>query len=204
MNKINNNSNPPNYLSKTNIKDLFEAVGKVKIRSGTLPNKYIDLALKLGIYAGLRVSEMAKLTPSNIYIDNEFKEIRVLDSKRGRSRNIPLFPGALLSILNYLNLENNHINQPNTPYIPLSTRQIWVRIKKVYKLANIEYGGTHQLRHTFARRMIGIGGLGMPDVQYLLGHSSTQITQRYVDAQFTSNNQYINEAMLKINKLDNE
>ena len=45
---------------------------------------------------------------------------------------------------------------------------------------------------------------GMPDVQYLLGHSSTQITQRYVDAQFTSNNQYINEAMLKINKLDNE
>ena len=108
------------------------------------------------------------------------------------------------NILNYLNLENNHINQPNTPYIPLSTRQIWVRIKKVYKLANIEYGGTHQLRHTFARRMIGIGGLGMPDVQYLLGHSSTQINKRYVDAQFTSNNQYINEAMLKINKLDNE
>ena len=105
-----NNNNPPNYLSKNEIKTLFENVGKVKIRSGTLPNRYIDLALKLGIYAGLRVSEMAKLSPTNVIIDNEFKEIRILDSKRGRSRNIPLFPGALLSILNYLNLENNLIH----------------------------------------------------------------------------------------------
>ena len=64
-----NNNNPPNYLSKNEIKTLFENVGKVKIRSGTLPNRYIDLALKLGIYAGLRVSEMAKLSPTNVIID---------------------------------------------------------------------------------------------------------------------------------------
>ena len=72
----------------------------------------------------------------------------------------------------------------------------------VYEIRGIEYGGVHQLRHTYARRCISIGGLKIPDVQYLLGHSSSNTTARYVDAEFTTNNPYIREAFTKIKKFD--
>ena len=195
---------PPKYLSKDEIKLLLSNIKNLKLRKGSLPSRYIDLAFKLALYAGLRVSEIVKLTPGDVTLDDDFQEIRILNSKNGRSRNIPIINSPLVSLFEYLNLEPLHYFNPKDVFIPRSTRQVWALFKKLYLVSNIPFNGCHQLRHTYARRMIALGGLKTPDVQYLLGHSSSRTTERYIDAEFTSNNPYIYEAMLKIKKFDYE
>ena len=196
MNKI---INPPKYLSKEEIKKLLDNSSLIILRRKSLKPIYIHLSICLGLYAGLRVSEMIKLTPEDVSIDDDIQEITVNNSKYIRTRRIPILE-HLVSLLKYLNLENN--TDKTKPYISRTTKQVYNLIKKVYEISGIEYGGVHQLRHTYARRCISIGGLKIPDVQYLLGHSSSNTTARYVDAEFTTNNPYIREAFTKIKKFD--
>ena len=196
MNKI---INPPKYLSKEEIKKLLDNSSLIILRRKSLKPIYIHLSICLGLYAGLRVSEMIKLTPEDVIIDDDIQEITVNNSKYNRTRRIPILE-PLVSLLKYLNLENN--TDKTKPYISRTTKQVYNLIKKVYEISGIEYGGGHQLRHTYARRWISIGGLKIPDVQYLLGHSSSNTTARYVDAEFTTNNPYIREAFTKIKKFD--
>ena len=196
MNKI---INPPKYLSKEEIKKLLDNSSLIILRRKSLKPIYIHLSICLGLYAGLRVSEMIKLTPEDVIIDDDIQEITVNNSKYNRTRRIPILE-PLVSLLKYLNLENN--TDKTKPYISRTTKQVYNLIKKVYEISGKEYGGVHQLRHTYARRCISIGGLKIPDVQYLLGHSSSNTTARYVDAEFTTNNPYIREAFTKIKKFD--
>ena len=191
--------NPPKYLSKEEIKKLLDNSSLIILRRKSLKPIYIHLSICLGLYAGLRVSEMIKLTPEDVIIDDDIQEITVNNSKYNRTRRIPILE-PLVSLLKYLNLENN--TDKTKPYISRTTKQVYNLIKKVYEISGIEYGGGHQLRHTYARRCISIGGLKIPDVQYLLGHSSSNTTARYVDAEFTTNNPYIREAFTKIKKFD--
>ncbi len=192
--------NPPKYLSKEEVDKLVQNSTLIKLRAGSLKSIYIHLAICLGLYAGLRVSEMVKLKPKDVVLDSEFQEITIHNSKYNRTRRIPILE-PLISLLKYLNVENN-INL-DEPYINRTTRQLHNLIEKVYLISGIEYGGVHQLRHTYARRCIAIGGLKIPDVQYLLGHGSSSVTNRYVDAEFSSNNSYIIEAFKKIQTFDN-
>lgn len=198
MNKI---INPPKYLSKDEIKKLLDNSSLIILRRNALKPIYIHLAICLGLYAGLRVSEMIKLKPSDVTLEEDIKEITIVNSKYGRTRRIPILE-PLVSLLKYLSLEGHNPEHNNNFYIPRTTKQLYNLIKKVYLISGIEYGGVHQLRHTYARRCISIGGLKIPDVQYLLGHSSSNTTARYVDAEFTTNNPYIAEAFSKIQKFD--
>jgi len=193
--------NPPKYLSKKEVEKLMDNSTLIKLRAGSLKSVYIHLAIALGLYAGLRVSEMCKLKPKDVVLDSEFQNIIVENSKYNRTRIIPIINTPLVPLLKYLGLENNI--DLNKPFIDRTTRQLYNLIEKVYKISGIDYGGIHQLRHTYARRCISIGGLKIPDVQYLLGHSSSSVTNRYVDAEFSSNNPYIFEAFKKIKEFDN-
>ena len=204
MNKKIRTSGPPKYLSKGEIKILLGNIKNMNRRKGSLSSRYFDLAFKLALYAGLRVSEIIKLTPDDVTVDADFVEIKIRHSKNDKSRNIPIINTPLVPLLEYLNLEPEHYFNPDRVYIPRDTRSIWNIFKKLYSISDIPFNGCHQLRHTYARRLIALGGLKIPDVQYLLGHSSSRTTEIYVDAEFTSNNPYIYEAMLKIKEFDYE
>tara|TARA_R110002072_G_scaffold199644_1_gene357325 strand:- start:3442 stop:4050 length:609 start_codon:yes stop_codon:yes gene_type:complete len=193
-------NNPPKYLNVDEFNKLIKNSTLIKLRKNSLKSIYIHLAVVLGLHAGLRVSEMIKLKPKDVTLDAEFQNITIVNSKYNRTRIVPIMDTPLISLLKYLNVEDN--TNLNIPYINRSTRQLYNLIEKVYKLSNIEYGGIHQLRHTYARRCISLGGLKIPDVQYLLGHSSTSTTRRYIDAEFSSNTSYIKEAFKKMKQFN--
>ena len=100
MNKI---INPPKYLSKEEIKKLLDNSSLIILRRKSLKPIYIHLSICLGLYAGLRVSEMIKLTPEDVIIDDDIQEITVNNSKYNRTRRIPILE-PLVSLLKYLNL----------------------------------------------------------------------------------------------------
>ena len=175
-------NNPPKYLNVDEFNKLIKNSTLIKLRKNSLKSIYIHLAVVLGLHAGLRVSEMIKLKPKDVTLDAEFQNITIVNSKYNRTRIVPIMDTPLISLLKYLNVEDN--TNLNIPYINRSTRQLYNLIEKVYKLSNIEYGGIHQLR------------------QYLLGHSSTSTTRRYIDAEFSSNTSYIKEAFKKMKQFN--
>ena len=56
--------------------------------------------------------------------------------------------------------------------------QICHRIKELCKRAGIKNLTFHDLRHTFATRLV-LAGVDLATVSKLLGHSSIQMTMRY-------------------------
>jgi site-specific recombinase XerD len=65
----------------------------------------------------------------------------------------------------------------NDPAKPISDlKKVWVRVKE---RAGIDAGFVlHQLRHTYASRLVG-QGRSLYEVGQLLGHASTAMTARY-------------------------
>lgn len=61
---------------------------------------------------------------------------------------------------------------------PISDRSLRCAFKKALKKAEIEDFRIHDMRHTFATRLVQ-RGVGLYKVQRLLGHKGIQMTQRY-------------------------
>lgn len=148
---------------------------------------YRDLAIIETIYSsGLRREEIRTLEIKNINYGQ--KNIKVC-GKGNKERIIPIGNKALEAINNWLNIRtqifqknkektHDYVFTTTTGDI-LSTSQISVRIKKF--LSENQCSGDkkpHSLRHTFATHLL-VSGVGIRDVQELLGHSSIKTTEVY-------------------------
>ena len=142
--------------------------------------------LLLGLDAGLRVGEVARLKVSDI--DSKNMLIYIRNSKRGKSRKVPL-SNALLNALRkywivyrpdkngylfpsfYPGSKNPHINQN---YINALFRK---HIKQFsFYVPPMRF---HNLRDTYATLMIK-NGCNIFTLKKLLGHSSFSSTSRYI------------------------
>jgi integrase len=127
-------------------------------------------AVCLGAYAGLRISEVARLDWSDVDLEN--RQLRVMNSKGNKSRRVPISPMLLDALLP--NMGGNVISGGETH----DTQWLARRIHKVFRRAGFD-GSFHQLRHRYATIAYEATG-DILAVSRLLGHANVNTTQIYV------------------------
>ena len=139
-------------------------------------------ALLMTTYAaGLRVSEVCNLKVSDII--SARMQIRVDQGKGGKDRYTILSPRLLNELRAYWRLVRSPIWLfPSTrrPGQPLTIKTAQIVFYQAAKKAQLpHHDGIHSLRHSFATHLLE-GGVDLPVLQRLLGHSNLATTARYL------------------------
>lgn len=128
----------------------------------TAPDDRTRLALYLAAFAGLRRSEIVKVTAEDLYAD-----VLVVRGKGGRDRMIPL-PEWLADL----------VRRSGPGHVIRSVHGGPISPDHLYKLMRRCGVSPHRLRHRFATRAYA-GSRDLRAVQLLLGHSRPETTARY-------------------------
>tara|TARA_Y100000817_G_scaffold196235_1_gene153455 strand:+ start:15713 stop:16321 length:609 start_codon:yes stop_codon:yes gene_type:complete len=166
-------SNLPKWLPELETASLLKTARNYQARDGSIKGNYAFLSMCLQRYGGLRISEVVKVRPKDINFEHE--ELTVVSSKSNLERMIPISDTPLIEVLTFLQAEHPY---PSDPYIQRSPKTLWALYKKIYDKAKIEFFGTHQLRHSFARDML-FNGVSINLLSILLGHKDIKSTLIY-------------------------
>ena len=150
----------------------------------TDPKGCRDKAMLETMYAtGVRVSELIGLNMEDVNLDAGV--IKCVGAKR--SRMIPLYPGALSALRQYLSTvrpallaepEENALFV-NISGVRMSRQGFWKILKHYQTSARIDKEITpHTLRHSFAVHLLE-NGADLDALQELMGHSDISSTQMY-------------------------
>jgi site-specific recombinase XerD len=139
---------------------------------------WLNELVLFGLHTGMRLGEMLALTWRGV--DLFRNTVTVFRSKNGRRRTIPLnqTARALLKAkakVRALHTEHVFQSEAHTPLDPNNVRRAF---RRAVEQAEIEELHFHDLRHTFATRLVQ-AGVDLYKVQCLLGHQSPVMTQRY-------------------------
>jgi integrase len=147
------------------------------------------LIVLLSLKAGLRASEIAKLTWDMVLgpSGDVGKTIELQDkvAKKRSGRSIPLHADLRLALI-----EAHRRSDGHGPVIrserggAMTAMSIVVWFNRSYKAIGLEGCSSHSGRRTFitrAARVVHKAGGSLRDVQLLAGHRSIQTTQRYID-----------------------
>ncbi|MBX3521215.1 MAG: site-specific integrase [Xanthobacteraceae bacterium] len=143
----------------------------------------------LSVKAGMRAGEIAKLTWEMVLDPqgNVADVITIHDkiAKMGSGRRIPIHH-QLRDALRKLLVRN----EPSGPVVRSERNQAMTPLSivnwfaKTYRALGLEGCSSHSGRRTFitrAARAVHRAGGSLRDVQLLAGHSSIEVTQRYID-----------------------
>ena len=150
-------------------------------------NYTISLLVGCGIYFGLRISDLLRLTWDDLFSGDTFI---LFEKKTDKRRIIKINPSFKQHIKKcYVKLRPKHtedlvfISKWKKPYTPNRLNVMFKTYKYKYRL-NITHFSTHSLRKTFATRIYKMAGDKSEDalvrLSELLGHSSPAITRRYI------------------------
>jgi integrase len=143
-----------------------------KSRRTTRIAPFAAAALRLLLFTGCRLREILNLQWE--YVDLERGLLFLPDSKSGRKTVILNAPS--LSVLAGLELVGPYVVPGEDPMKPRpDLKRPWDAITRRADLTGVRL---HDLRHTYASFGAG-GGLGLPIIGRLLGHSQASTTARY-------------------------
>jgi integrase len=141
------------------------------------PNWLKDLVV-IAVNTGMRLGEILSLTWEGV--DLVRKTITIFESKNGEKRTIPINVPVLELLkdkskvrskkTNLVFYDKNHLRMDESNL----GKSFKIRVEK----ANIQNFRFHDLRHTFATRLVQ-DGKDLYIVQKLLGHKTPLMTQRY-------------------------
>ena len=159
------------FLSRDEIRRLHEALDAASQQSPS-QRQQADV-IRLLMFTGCRKGEVVNLRWSEV--DSDF--LALADSKTG-PRKVYLNPQSR-AVLNrqphgpgpYVFPSHDDPGRPRS-----DTLRLWLRVRRA---AGIEEVRLHDLRHTYASHAV-MNGVPVPVVSRLLGHSSVQMTLRYV------------------------
>lgn len=142
------------------------------------PRDYI--LFELGIYSGLRISDILNLKVKDLK-NQEFFILK--EKKTGKAKRLAINPTLKKELAKYL------LNKSNDEYIiksregknkPISRVMAWNILNNVAKQVGISEIGTHSLRKSFAYHLYMQNNKDIVLIQKLLNHSSPQVTLRYI------------------------
>ena len=182
----------PRDVSDEIIAQLFEAIGS-HLRDRTM--------FTLMLHAGLRVGELSQLRLADVRLSDEHTPFLRLNGKGGQERVVYLSATAAELLKAYL--EERAQNGPEQVFLnykgqPISITGIQLRLGRYCRQADI-WITSHQLRHTYASRMIG-AEVPITSLQKLLGHNSIHTTQLYVHVADTKVEKDYHDAVSRIAK----
>ena len=135
--------------------------------------------------SGLRVSELCDLRISRFSARDG---MAIIEGKGAKQRLVPVSPGAISAVEDYLE-ERRRLNiQPGEEDILFLNRRgrrltrvmIFYIVKQLAKLAGVKKSvSPHTLRHSFATHLLE-GGANLRAIQQMLGHESIATTEIYV------------------------
>jgi site-specific recombinase XerD len=163
-------------LTPNEVERLFkECAGKsaLDVRNKAILSVFID--------TGLRVSELTNLNIDDVNMDDG--SILVKHAKGGKQRIVRIGTRAQKALWKYVTLYRK--GNSNRVFInrngePLDVRGTKILTKRIGDKTGIKVH-PHKLRHTFAISFLRAGG-DVFSLQYLLGHSTLTMTQRYLQS----------------------
>jgi integrase/recombinase XerD len=140
------------------------------------------LILLCGLGAGLRCSEIVRLRIEDIDAAGPGPQLKVQLGKGKKDRYVPLPPFLVAALARWIG--DRRIGwvfpSPRKPDRPLTTRAVQYLVGRVKGLAGIvRRCSPHTLRHSYATDLLR-SGADITEVQELLGHSSPNVTARYL------------------------
>jgi integrase len=159
-----------------------------------LPELYRDLAMTQFFCAG-RISEIAGIQISNIYLDEEYLMIKDVVSWCNSSKMyeyLKPFPKNkeprqvyLQSMLREIVERRLKLRHPTSNFLfhvegkPLNYCTIQANYRSAQSKSGIPYRGTHCLRHGMATLARKVGGMGLDSVIAMTGHKDLKLADHY-------------------------
>ena len=150
-------------------------------------NYRISLLIGCGIFFGLRISDLLRLT-WNMLMNNEAKFV-LIEKKTGKRREVKInkeFQKHIKDCHEALNIENMDepcfLSTKGKPYSVQWINHVLKELKDHYNL-KIKHFSTHSLRKTFGRKVFESSDnaeLALVKLMELFNHSSVSITKRYL------------------------
>ena len=159
----------------------------------------------LSVKAGMRAKEIASLTWSmvtdaNGEVADELALTNAASKGKGGGRTIPL-NSKLKAALVALYSSNQRKPAPHKPVIcserggRMSAASVTVWFHRLYNDLGLVGCSSHSGRRTFitraARRVVEVGG-SLRDIQQMAGHSSLNVTQRYIQGDSDAKRKLVN------------
>jgi integrase len=164
----------PNGTERVLAKDeeikLLTACGQIK-------NPHLLVGVKMALNTGMRKAEIYGLKWGQVDFSNH--QIRIQNGKTVQSdRSIPMNEATLALLSEMYSRKSGELVFPSTRNGETHLRDPKVGFMKAVRLAQIPHIRFHDLRHTFATRLVQ-AGVDLITVQQLLGHSTIAMTTRY-------------------------
>ncbi len=151
-----------------------------EIRLLKASSEHLKTILIVALNAGMRLGEILSLPWSQI--DLSRKTIRVEKTKSGRIRIININSNLLDELLKLKKRSGDCVHLFINPRTGKPLTTVKTAFKAACRRAGVQGLRFHDLRHTFASRLIEKGA-DIITVKDLLGHSSVKITERYTHSQ---------------------
>lgn len=168
VNKLKEAGGKERYLSNDELKRLLAALD----RAEQSPSTY---AIRFLLFTGMRMSEALQLLWCDV--DLGAGSVFLADTKSGKSRTLILNDLAKNILETMKGLQRNKF-----VFFGLGPKGHLTSPRRAFEVAKQESGiinfRVHDLRHTFASICINDGN-NIESIRKLLGHSSSQMTQRY-------------------------
>jgi len=174
----------PYLYSQADITALVHAAGTLPRPLGAATYQTL-----IGLLAvtGMRVGEAIRLDRDDLDADHDGL-LRVLHSKFGKSRLVPLHPGTVAALRDYLQVRDELLPAPTSPALLISTagtrlryNNVWRTFHRLVRQAGLTARSAscrpriHDLRHSFAVRTVLDWYAGGADVPALLPRLSTYL-----------------------------
>ena len=156
----------------------LETIEKLIATATETRNKAI---LALLYSSGLRVGELCRLAPGDIYMST--MQVHVRHGKNHCDRWTILSQTALDLLIQYWHeypMKRDYLFVSlKSPYSKLNTSGVEIMLRKVSKAAGLETVNPHMLRHSFASHMVE-HDVSTEMIQAMLGHRSPASTNLYM------------------------
>ena len=180
----------PSIKPSQRLPDVLSVKQMLKLLDSIPTEKPTDLRnkamLELMYATGIRISETIDLSMHDVYWDD--KVVRVL-GKGGKQRVVPVAQKSLNYLKEYFDSSRLILRKDKSTDIlflnrfgnKLSRMGVWKVIDKITQEAGIsKHVSPHTFRHSFATHLLEAGA-NLRVVQMLLGHSSINTTQIYIN-----------------------
>lgn len=177
----------PKWLDRVQTYALLRIVAETIQLAESKGNRVTaDLAKRNGamvalmLHAGLRVSEVCKLTVTDIELGPRSGHVTVRYGKGRKYRRVPLNADARQAVNDWLEVcpSSEYLFESRFTGQPVEIRTAQYAIGQLGKAAGLDRLTPHRLRHTFGKTLID-QGVSIDQVAALMGHSNLDTTAVY-------------------------